>query len=400
MPVLIKVSYNNPEKHPVRLAIMQPIFRFTQMERGGLGRFLWASFIAMITIKAASQSQADAVGLPPNPPQARLVFQEDWSTGSIDPSKWYLLRKKWGAGNNGVTPTNVWIGSEVVNGTTQHILVCEAHGDRYQGAFTGANGEKARVGGVIVTKQFFASGRYEVVMKVGAPSGGNTLMAPNGAVPAIWTYAYRWVETPANKQTSYNAEVPLYNPNLKVSGAPATEYWSEIDFPELGKNGDFTHGGYNVFCQNRYEWKTFPIPPVADGQYHTYDMEWRTGLKPLSGIKDSQVIERNGCWWVQDKTVPINAYLGNPLKRLGNNVYAAYTGLTVQNWVDGIRVGGNANKVPCMAGQLTLGVWLPGWGGPAAWETAQVSFGPIKIWQYDDPGDVRGILTNDVPANF
>jgi hypothetical protein len=30
----------------------------------------------------------------------------------------------------------------------------------------------------------------------------------------------------------------------------------------------------------------------------------------------------------------------------------------------------------------------------------QVSFGPVKIWQFDDPGDVRNVLTNDVPPNF
>jgi hypothetical protein len=112
------------------------------------------------------------------------------------------------------------------------------------------------------------------------------------------------------------------------------------------------------------------------------------------------VIEHNGFWWVQDKAIPINSYLGNPLKRLGEDNYAACTGLTVQNWVDGKKVGGNTRNVPCMAAQLTMGVWLPGWGGPAPWQTAQVFFGPVKIWQYDDPGDVRGILTEDVPPNF
>jgi hypothetical protein len=142
------------------------------------------------------------------------------------------------------------------------------------------------------------------------------------------------------------------------------------------------------------------VPPVADGQYHTYVMEWHTGLKPLTGVKDSQVVERQGWWWVQDRTIPINSYLGNPLKRLGKDEYAASIGLTVQNWVDGKFVGQNTRNVPCMAGQLTLGVWLPGWGGPAPWQTASVSFGPVKVWQFDDPGDARDILTEDVPPNF
>jgi len=355
---------------------------------------------AIVVIVSVGPLRADVAGLPPLPATAWLAFQEDWPGSQLDTSRWYALRKKWGQGNNGVTPDNVAIKRDSINGKEQNVLVCEAHGDQYQGAMTGAKGEKVRVGGVIATKQFFAAGRYEVVMKVGAPTGDSAPAQPKGAVPAIWTYAYRWVETPADKQTAFNAEVPMFNPGLKVPGSPATEYWSEIDFPELGKNGDFTHGGYNVFCQTRYDWKTFAVPPITDGQYHTYDMEWRTGLKPLPAIKDSQVVESNGFWWVQDKAISINAYLGNPLKRLGKDDYAACTGLTVQNWVDGKMVGGNANHVPCMAGQLTIGVWLPGWGGPAPWQTAQVSFGSVKIWQYDDPGDVRGVLTEDVPANF
>ena len=341
-----------------------------------------------------------AVPSAPLPAGARLVFQEDWSSGSVAPEKWYTLRKKWGTGNNGVTPTNVWIGSDMVNGTRQNVLICEAHGDQYSGPVTGSGGQATRVGGVIATKQFFASGRYEVVMKVGRADGEGAPAQPKGAVPAIWTYAYRWAEVPAEKQTVFNADAPLFNPNLKVSGSPATEYWSEIDFPELGNNGDFTKGGYNVFCQNRYEWKTFAVPPIMDGKYHTYDMEWRTGLKPLTNVTDAQVIEYNGFWWLQNKTIPISSYRGNPLKRLGANNYAAYTGVTVQNRVDGIAVGRNTNNVPCMASQLTMGVWLPGWGGPAPWQTMQVSFGLVKIWQYDDPGDVRGILTEDVPPNF
>lgn len=86
--------------------------------------------------------------------------------------------------------------------------------------------------------------------------------------------------------------------------------------------------------------------------------------------------------------------------RLGKDSYAAYTGLTARHWVDGRFVGENTRNVPCLAAQLTMGVWLPGWGGPAPWTTAQVSFASVKIWQYDDPGDGRGILTEDVPQNF
>ena len=217
-----------------------------------LGKIL-ILFLALVPVLSL---HAEDGGLPALPANARLVLQEDWSAGRIDPGKWYALSKKWGQGNNGVTPENVAIGRDRVNGVEQNVLVCEAHGDLYQGPVTGARGEKKRVGGVVATKQFFASGRYEVVMKVGGPAGAGAGAQPQGAVPAIWTYAYLWAETSADKQSAFDAGAPLFNPLLKTKDAPATEYWSEIDFPELGRNGDFTHGGYNVFCQNRHDWQS------------------------------------------------------------------------------------------------------------------------------------------------
>jgi hypothetical protein len=49
---------------------------------------------------------------------------------------------------------------------------------------------------------------------------------------------------------------------------------------------------------------------------------------------------------------------------------------------------------------LNLGVWLPDWAGPAAWNTATVRFGRIRVWQYGDPGDVTGVLRHDIGDNF
>jgi hypothetical protein len=345
-----------------------------------------------------------ASALPALPREARLAFQEDWASNRIDPARWYALHKKWGQGNNGVTRENVSIGRDLVDGKEQNVLVCVAQGDQYEGPVTGAGGQKTRVGGVLATKSFFASGRYEVRMKIGkaqplveAPGDAGQ---PKGAVPAIWTYAYRWVQVPEEKKPDFVPEPPMYNPLMGVSGSPATEYWSEIDFPELGKNGDFAHGLFNTFIQKRYNWQTFSVPSVTDGQYHTYTMEWRTELKPLADVKDSQVVEHDGFWWVQDKTIPINSYLSNPLRRLGKDQYAVCWGKKAEYWIDNQRVGATMSNVPSMAAQLTIGVWLPQWGGPAPWQKATVSFSSVKIWQYDDAGDVRGVLTQDVPANI
>lgn len=98
--------------------------------------------------------------------------------------------------------------------------------------------------------------------------------------------------------------------------------------------------------------------------------------------------------------MPFADYLGNPLKRLGNNRYAVYQGKSVTHWIDGKFVGTHDKFVPVMAAQLNLGVWLPKWAGPAPWKTAQVSIASVKVWQYDDPGDVRDVLVNDITDNF
>jgi hypothetical protein len=117
-------------------------------------------------------------------------------------------------------------------------------------------------------------------------------------------------------------------------------------------------------------------------------------------VTDAQVLEREGFWWIADKAVPFERYLGNPLKRVGENRYAVYSGARVEHWLDGKKVGENSKNLPAMAAQLTLGVWLPTWAGAADWEIASVSFAAVKVWQYDDPGDVRGILTASIQDKF
>lgn len=355
----------------------------------------------MITAGMVDASAATETSLPPLPANARLVMNEDWAAGKLDPNKWYVLHKRWGSGNNGVVPENVRIETDTIDGRRRNVLVCEAHGDLYDGPVDGAGG-KTRVGGVVVSKEFFASGRFEIVMKIGstAPHDGGPAdpTRPRGAVPAIWTYGYRLVNVGRNLMGQFVPDVPLYNPHMRSYGRGANEYWSEIDFPEFGKGGDFDRGMYNTFLQNRHDPRLFEVGAAVDGRYHTLTTEWRTGLVPLDGVTDEQVVEHEGYWWVQDMTIPFDRYFGDPLKRMGQDRYAVYAGEKAQHWIDGKKVGENTKYVPAMAAQLNLGIWLPGWAGPAQWKTAHLSFASVRVWQYDDPGDVRGIITEDIPG--
>ena len=360
----------------------------------------WDVFLVLCCLSAIAQGQE----VPELPSGAQLAFEENWETGKLDEKKWYVLRKKWGDGNHGVVPENVKIEQDDVQGRRQNVLVCTAHGDEYEGPVVGLWGKQQRVGGVAVTKQFFASGRFEVVMKVGSTvqqaGGPQNPARPSGCIPAVWTFAYRWVEGKKEQKNSFLSDVPLYNPHMPAYGIAANEYWSELDFPEFGKQGDFTKGLYNTFCQKLHDPLVFDVSQASDGKYHTFTTEWRTKLQPMPGITDQQVVEHEGFWWVQDKNIPFEQYAGNPLKRLAKDEYALYTGDRATHWIDGKKVGENRRFVPSMAAQLNVGVWLPHWAGPAAWKVSRVSFGKIRIWQYADPGDVRGVLTQDISNNF
>ena len=286
--------------------------------------------------------------VPPLPKGAELVLDEKWDQGKVDPARWYLPRKRWGQGNNGVIPENV----RVENGT----LVVEAHGDQYDGPLGGYDGAKGRVGGVIVSKAFYASGRFEVSIRLPSP-------LPKGAVPAVWTYAFR-------------------------AGKP--DLLSELDFPEFGKGGDFGKALYNAYCQAKEDTQVGNVSPVVDGAFHQLTTEWRTERVPAEGITDADVVESGGFWW----------HKGEVFRRLDKDRYQHFRGVKATHWLDGRKVAENTKAVPCMAAQLTLGVWLPNWGGPAPWKTSTVAFGPVKVWQYGDPGDVRGVLTESLRDNF
>ena len=362
------------------------------------------TLLALLPAGAATSATApEERAFGPPPAGARLAFTEDWSTGKIDPARWYLLRKRWGEGNRGVVPENVSIARDTVAGVEQNVLVCEAHGDDYDGPVIGERGGKTRVGGVIVSKPYVASGRFEVVMKIGATTrhagGPEDPRRPVGTVPAIWTYAYRYTRVPRDRAGEFSRDIPLYNPHL-ARGRTTAMYWSELDFPEYGKAGGFDRAMYNTFCQDRHHPELFDVRGAADGRYHTYTTEWRTKLEPLPGVTDAQVVEHAGFWWVQDRLIPFDMYFGNPLKRRGPDEYAVYQGSEALHWIDGHFVARNTRFVPAMAAQLNLGVWLPDWAGPAPWKTARISFSSIQVWQYDDPGDVRGVLTDAIGDSF
>ena len=211
-------------------------------------------FLLSVSAPGVEPGPADKAGkFGPLPPRAKLALDEDWASGKIDPKRWYALRKKWGQDNFGVVPENVALVKDLVGAKRQRVLRCEAHGDQYDGPITGQWKRKKRVGGVLVSKQHFASGRFEVVMKIGSVDNPR----PKGIVPAIWTYGYRAVSVPPKLSDNFSKTQPLYHPYLQKWGKGHAFYWSEIDFPEYGKAGKYDRPMYNTFLNSKHLPLTF-----------------------------------------------------------------------------------------------------------------------------------------------
>jgi len=139
------------------------------------------------------------------------VFTENFKgvAGSqLSTTKWLVVRKAWGntyvLNNNGVVPENLEL---LCNGG----LRFHGHGDLYNGPIAGVgnalgNG-KVRVGACIATKDYYASGRYEIVAK----------LTP-GMVNAFWTFHY--IDDPAYQSGGMkNSEVDFEFPSNNINGS-------------------------------------------------------------------------------------------------------------------------------------------------------------------------------------
>ena len=164
------------------------------------------------------------------------AFYDDFSSGTVDPTKWYAANKNWGGKvdkwssedyNGGVVPSNLF----VKNG----ILQCVAHGNLYEGDILGIakDGKQRkdgkRVGACAVTRDYFASGSYEIRAKV-APA--------TGVCCTMWTFEYE--------------ELYPGDPGFQGSG----EYYvvnHEIDIEMPGRPGSaHTNIGYDYALCNTW----------------------------------------------------------------------------------------------------------------------------------------------------
>ena len=187
------------------------------------------------------------------------VFFDDFASDFLDTEKWLIAQKNWGGTvtengvtsdyNGGVIPENV----NIRNGE----LVLTGLGNLYEGELCGINRDGSvrsdgkRCGGAIATKDYFASGSYEIRAKI----------APVlGCCSAMWTFEY---------EEDYSGD------SLKI-----TNHEIDIEFPGRDENNTFSlsHSLCTTWVtEEDYVTKSAFCGDQADGNYHTYRFDWHTG---------------------------------------------------------------------------------------------------------------------------
>lgn len=178
---------------------------------------------------------------------------DDFAGTSVNTSIWEIAYQQWGGENvnGGVLPGNI----SVNNG----MLVIQGNGDKYEGTIKGINNDGSlrsdgkRTGGSLRTINNFASGSYEVKMKV---------LPQMGACSAMWTY---------------------YNDG---------EINHEIDIEMPGTTVDFSNVLNTVWIDDieSDEYRTSRLvktPTVQDdGEWHVYRFDWHTDPKRVDFYRD------------------------------------------------------------------------------------------------------------------
>ena len=187
------------------------------------------------------------------------TFYEDFSGSAPDPAVWLTAEKNWGGTvteNGKTTDYNGGVLAENVS-VRDGQLILTGYGNRYEGSVRGINrdgtsrADGKRCGAAIATREYFASGSYEI----------RAIIAPElGCCSAMWTFEY---------EEDYSGD-----------SVQITNHEIDIEFPGRDANDDFSLS--HALCttwvtEEDYKTVSAACGNQADGAYHTYRFDWHTG---------------------------------------------------------------------------------------------------------------------------
>ncbi|MEO1992296.1 MAG: family 16 glycosylhydrolase [Pirellulales bacterium] len=278
----------------------------------------------------------------PIPTPMTEVLYDDFS-GPLDPERWLIVDKAWGGDNGGLVPENV----ELSDGK----LLLHANGDQYTGDVVGHGDRTTRVGAGIATRDYYASGRYEVRARIPQVLG---------AASAFWTFHY--IEYGPNDEGFWEEPNKIRNSEIDWEFPTALQTGEEhdpisYDYARVNSWGGKL-GGEGAHHPGRVE-------IINDGEYHTYTIDWHTG----GDGEQPRVI------WLID----------------GEEVYRH----------EGNEFG--QDNIPFRASRFCLGIWFPaagfieqvegqpiervGWAGDPEFDQATLEIDWIRITPFNQEAD-------------
>lgn len=267
---------------------------------------------------------------------------EDFESSTLNPSMWLIARSQWGGKdiNGGVVPENIHLRAGK--------LLIKAHGDQYAGPVKGVQRVGGRVspiahgrrtGACLVTRESYASGRYEARIKVPLNLG---------VCSALWTFDHHTVDRQHEDFLSNNGEGGSYVSNheidIELPGRPGPKA-SDIGYDRVL---------FNTWVGERAQDMTLgptKLPfEVNDGKFHTWRFDWHTGDP--------------------------NGEMGKPVEP------------RVDFYLDGELLRSVITTVPAHAGRFWIGTWFPDkWAGRPDFEVETLEVDWVRITPFNEPGD-------------
>ncbi len=268
--------------------------------------------------------------------QSDVLF-DDFSGDSLDKDKWLVAHKRWGGNNSGVIQENVSL--------SDGLLKLEGHGLNYTGDVIGIGRDDGKLAGAaIATRDYYASGSYEVRAKI----------APDlGACSALWTFEYE----------EYYPGQDGYVPELATWGYCTVNHEIDIEIPTAVRNGEepnFHSARFNTYeRENAYNPHYQDLGfDLDDGKFHTYRFDWHTG-----DVNETPRVD----FYIDDQYM-----------------YSSY------------------KNIPTNESRFWMAVWFPyakdsdgdgkedtGWAGLADFDTTVFEIDSVKITPFHEAGDTK-----------
>ncbi|MEE2680887.1 MAG: family 16 glycosylhydrolase [Planctomycetota bacterium] len=290
-------------------------------------------------------------------------FFEDFSDGRLDPERWLVSTKAWGGDNGGVAPENVQLVEDFDQGEPIIALRLEAHGDDYTGDLV-HNGRTTRVGAAIATREYYASGRYEVRARVAPEYGTCTAFWPFHYIDYQMAQSGYWHEPNPRRNTEIDWEFPTDLAGSDTGNFSFTKARTNSWGGQFGGEGGEHKGRISLVDASGD-----PLDlarEALDGRYHTFTIEWRAG----SDLGDEAI--------TRDRIGSVRWLIDG---RLVDELHDVQFG---------------QGNVPYRAARFWLGTWFPaagyagdvGWTGNPDFDTTAAHIAWVRITPFDEPRDL------------